>query len=427
MHESYPGASSWLIRGAGMGAISSQLEQQHLRVIETSLQAAVNLLELGLYTWNPQTNELQTDETIKAIWGVQGDAPIDYEAWHAGIHPDDLELVDDALRRCTDPQGDGIYDVEHRVIGKRDGIERWVATRGVTRFDNAKAASLYGVAVDVTDRKRADRALACRVDEQTCELEELNRQLRSQVEQRRVAEATLRQSQRLQAIGQITAGVVHDFNNLLGIVITNTHTLSHKLSDPDAQKGLNLIRRAAKRGARLIAQLLDFSRSQEFEPKLLDLNAKIREMNDILSAALGGPTLVRTELTADLWPTIADPIGIELAILNLAINGRDAMHARGPLTIKTYNAVIGSEPSRPEEPSPGDYAAVAVNDTGAGISAEVLPRVFEPFFTTKEPGKGTGLGLSQVLGFVKKSNGGMHICSEPGKGTSVTILLPRAA
>jgi PAS domain S-box-containing protein len=400
--------------------------EQALRESEARLQAAVELLKLGRYAWNPQTDELHWDETIKAMWGLPADAAVDYAIWRAGVHPDDLARVEAAIRRCTDPQGDGVYDIEYRVIRGTDGVERWVATRGLTHFENGRAVSFHGIALDVTDRKRIENALERRVEARTRELEEVNWQLRSQIKQRELAEAAVEQLQRLDAIGQITSGVAHDFNNLLSVVLTNSRLLLRKLRDPHDREGVELIRAAAERGAKLAAQLLAFSRKQRLEPQAVDLNSKILGMRDLLGVTLGGTVHLRTKLAPELWPALVDPTQIELIILNLAINARDAMQSGGSLALETFNAVIDSEPSRPEEPSPGEYVGLAVNDTGVGIPSHVLPRVFEPFFSTKEPGKGSGLGLAQVFGFAKQSGGGVRIETRVGEGTSVKVLLPRA-
>lgn len=232
--------------------------------------------------------------------------------------------------------------------------------------------------------------------------------------------------QRLDAIGQITSGVAHDFNNLLTVVLTNAHLLARNLREPSDREGVELIRAAAERGAKLIEQLLAFSRKQRLEPQQVDLNSKIVGMSDLLSATLGGTVQVRTVLSSDLWPALVDPTQIELIILNLAINARDAMRSGGILTLETCNAVLDDQPLKPQEPVPGQYVRLAVNDTGVGIPDDALPRVFEPFFTTKEPGKGSGLGLAQVWGFAKQSGGGVGIETRVGEGTSVKVFLPRA-
>ena len=397
---------------------------QRVRESEARLQAAVDLVKLGRYAWNPQTNELQWDDTLRAMWGLPAGAPVDYDAWRSCVHRDDLARVDAAVQQCADPRGDGVYDIEYRVIGQIDGVERWIATRGRTNFRNDVPVSFYGVALDVTDHKRIEKVLERRVEARTCELAEANGQLRSQIEQREIAEAEIQQLQRLDAIGQITSGVAHDFNNLLTVVLTNARLLSRNLRNPSDQEGAELIRTAAERGVNLTKQLLAFSRKQRLEPQPVDLNSKIAGMSDLLKATLGGTVQPRTALAMDLWPALVDPTQIELVILNLAINARDAMPSGGILTLETFNAVIDSAPGWTEGLVPGQYVGLAVRDTGVGIPDNVLPRVFEPFFTTKEPGKGSGLGLAQAYGFAKQSGGGIWIETRIGEGTSVKVFLP---
>jgi len=363
---------------------------------------------------------------LRAMWGLPAGAPVDYDVWRSCVHPDDLARVEAAIQRCADPRGDGVYDIEYRVIGKRDGVERWIATRGRTNFENAVPVSFFGVALEVTERKRIEGRLERRVEERTRELEEANRQLRSQMKKREFAEAEVQQLQRLDAIGQITSGVAHDFNNLLSVVLTNARLLSRTVQRPDDQEGIELIRTAADRGAKLIAQLLSFSRQQRLEPDQVHLNSKLLAMDNLLSVTLGGTMQLKTTFAPDLWPALVDPNQIEMIVLNLAINARDAMQAGGTLTIETFNTIIEGESFRPEEPSPGDYVVLAVKDTGTGIPDDVLPHVFEPFFTTKEPGKGSGLGLAQVVGFAKQSGGGVLIETRLGQGTTVKVSLPRA-
>ncbi|MGZ5141759.1 MAG: PAS domain S-box protein, partial [Burkholderiales bacterium] len=211
--------------------------EQRLRESEARLQAAVGLVNLGGYAWNPQTNELQWDDRVRAMWGLPAGVPIDYEVWKAGVHPDDLVRVEAAIQQCADPRGQGVYDIEYRVIGRTDGVQRWIATRGQTIFKNNVPVSFYGVALDVTDRKRIEEALEHRVEGRTRELEEANLKLHRQIEQREIAEAEVQQLQRLDAIGQITSGVAHDFNNLLSVVLTNAHLLSTVCESPVIRKG----------------------------------------------------------------------------------------------------------------------------------------------------------------------------------------------
>jgi CheY-like chemotaxis protein len=187
------------------------------------------------------------------------------------------------------------------------------------------------------------------------------------------------------------------------------------------------MRTAAQRGATLTAQMLAFSRRQKLEPKPVDLNETVSGMGDLLQSTMGGSIRIETVLKPDLWPALVDPTQIELIILNLAINARDAMEIGGALTVETNHAAITEPPSRPEDPVPGEYVVLTVSDTGTGIAPQVLDRVFEPFFTTKDVGKGSGLGLPQVFGFAKQSGGGVRIKTALGEGTSVSVFLPKAA
>jgi signal transduction histidine kinase len=277
--------------------------------------------------------------------------------------------------------------------------------------------------------RRLNEELESRVHERTGELAAANRQLLAQIEERERVESTLRQMQRLEAVGQLTSGVAHDFNNLLTVVLGNIGFLERGLEaaglDGKLVQRLGYMRSAAERGARLTDQLLSFSRRQRLEPKVIDLNETVAGMRDLLQSTIGGSIRIETRLTRDLWPALVDPTQLELAVLNLAINARDAMEVGGLLTVATANVTLGP-PVHPEEPSAGDYVEICVGDSGTGMTAEVRARVFEPFFTTKEVGKGSGLGLSQVLGFAKQSGGGVHIDSRLQRGTSIHIYLPRA-
>jgi signal transduction histidine kinase/CheY-like chemotaxis protein len=274
--------------------------------------------------------------------------------------------------------------------------------------------------------RAAEALLERRVEERTAELESANRQLASQIAERERVETVLRQAQRLEAVGQLTSGVAHDFNNLLMVVLGNIRQMQKTLTDPAIQRRLKMMAQAAERGAQLTAQMLAFSRRQRLEPRAVDLNDTVGGMRDLLQATMGGSVRIETLLQAELWAAMIDPTQIELVILNLAINARDAMEVGGTLTVETANVILDA-PARPEEPAAGDYVMVAVTDTGSGMSQDVLDKVFEPFFTTKEIGKGSGLGLSQVFGLAKQSGGGVRIDSAPGAGTSVRVFLPRAA
>ncbi len=280
-----------------------------------------------------------------------------------------------------------------------------------------------------TQLRKLNETLEAHVEERTEELAAANRQLVSQIEERERVEGTLRQMQRLEAVGQLTAGVAHDFNNLLTVVLGNLEFVERGISgigDAKLRQRLSHMRLAAERGAKLTSQLLAFSRRQRLEPSPIDLNEALANMRDLLQSTLGGTVRINTLLRPDLWHALADPTQIELVVLNLAINARDAMQVGGSVTLETANATL-APPERPEEPPAGEYVVISVTDTGCGMTKDVLAKAFEPFFTTKEIGRGSGLGLSQVLGFAKQSGGGMRIETRVGEGTSVKVFLPRAA
>ena len=277
--------------------------------------------------------------------------------------------------------------------------------------------------------RRLNEELESRVQERTVELATANRQLLRQMEERERVEATLRQMQRLEAVGQLTSGVAHDFNNLLTVVLGNVRFLDRELAaagiDGKIKRRLDHMRAAAERGAKLTDQMLSFSRRQRLEPRALDLNEAVAGMHELLQSTMGGSIRIETRLARDLWPAMADPTQLELAVLNLAINARDAMQIGGTLTVSTTNVTRGA-PRHPEHPPAGDYVEICVADTGSGMPPSVLERVFEPFFTTKEVGKGSGLGLPQVYGFAQQSGGRLKIDSQDQVGTTVTLLLPRS-
>ena len=246
--------------------------------------------------------------------------------------------------------------------------------------------------------------------------------------ERKRAEQALRQAQRMDALGQLTGGIAHDFNNLLTI-LTGTHELLLEMPlDQEAQSLIGRANQAAEMGARLTRRLLSFARQQKLEPAFIGLNEQVLNMMDLLRRSLGEFIDVSTSLASDLWTVCVDPGEIENAVLNLAINARDAMPHGGRLIIETRNICLEGNEDLGEYGLPrGDYVCLAVSDTGAGMPPDVIARAFEPFFTTKPAGRGTGIGLASIYGFVKQSGGNATIYSELGHGTTVKLYLPRAA
>jgi PAS domain S-box-containing protein len=295
---------------------------------------------------------------------------------------------------------------------------------------------------NATDRRRYERELLQArgdLERANAALADLNRDLEHRVAealaQRLEAEEKLRQAQKMEAIGQLTGGVAHDFNNLLTVIMGGLDTIGRyalQLAEDEPRRRIERAQKmamlGAQRAASLTARLLAFSRRQPLDPKPLNITQLIRETSDLLQRTLGETIALESVEYAGLWPALVDVSELSNALVNLAVNARDAMPSGGRLTIETSNIYLDESYLAPfDEPiPPGQYVLVAVSDTGTGMDKDTLSRVFEPFFTTKEVGKGTGLGLSQVYGFVRQSGGHIRIYSELGNGTAVKLYLPRA-
>lgn len=263
------------------------------------------------------------------------------------------------------------------------------------------------------------------VAERTRDLDDANRRLRLEMEERRNAEEALRQAQRMEAIGRLTGGIAHDFNNLLTVVSANAELLREATQHLPVQRHAAAILRAANRGERLTRQLLTFSRRQSLHPEAIDLRTRTDEIAEMLARTMNKNIEMTLDLPQGLWPVMIDPAEFDLAILNVAVNARDAMPNGGHFRVAARNATMAAGDSA-SEGLVGDFVALTLSDSGTGMSAEVQARAFDPYFTTKDVGAGSGLGLSQVYGFAKQSGGGAVLASLPGLGTSVTLFLPRA-
>jgi len=283
--------------------------------------------------------------------------------------------------------------------------------------------------VATVGRALAEAGRARRAREEELRLLAATLEQRVAARTRELADATetLVQAQKMEAVGQLTGGIAHDFNNLLTAVLGNLELIGRGDPDPTTARRLAAARSAAERGARLTGQLLAFSRRQRLSATATDLNALVEGTVELLGHTLGGSVAIVSRLGPDLPPAQADPIQLELVLINLAINARDAMPHGGTIRIETARAHIAAGESRRDEaPGPGDYLTVTVTDTGTGMAPDVQARIFEPFFTTKPVSQGTGLGLSQALGVVKQLGGGIEVASVPGAGTSITLFLPGA-
>jgi two-component system cell cycle sensor histidine kinase/response regulator CckA len=314
--------------------------------------------------------------------------------WLARVHPDDLEPVTSGWAAALRERRE--YDHEYR-LRMPDGTIRWVHCRSAPLYDaNDVMTGNVGTIEDVTARKEL--------------------------------EAQLRQSQKMEAVGQLAGGVAHDFNNLLTVIKMNVELA---LEDLGAEHPLHAdIREAANaagRAAALTRQLLAFSRQQVLEPQVLGLNAVIAELQKMLTRLIGEDIDVTLDLASDLGSVLADPGQLEQVLVNLAINARDAMPRGGELAIETRNVELSvAQAARHPDAAPGAYVAVALRDTGVGMTLDVQARVFEPFFTTKPVGHGTGLGLATVYGIVTQSGGFVEVISAPGRGATFTVYLPVA-
>lgn len=388
---------------------------------EERLRLATEAGDLGLWDLDLVQNILLWPARTKAMFGISSDAEVTFDDFRTGLHADDRAETLAALEACADPQRRANYDVEYRTVGKEDGIVRWVAAKGRGIFEAGRCVRMLGVVIDITARKDAD-----------ARLRELNEQLearvRAEVAERMRVEDALRQSRKMEAVGQLSGGIAHDFNNMLATVIGPLDLLALRIGDSDARavRYIEMALDGAQRAAQLTQRLLAFSRQQPLQPVALDVNHLVAGMTDLLVHSLGSSVILETVLGGGQWWTHADASQLENVILNLAVNARDAMPGGGRLQLQTSNCQIDLAAVAEHGGIPtGDYVRIAVTDTGSGMPADVMARAFDPFFTTKPVGQGTGLGLSQVYGFVQQSNGHVRLQSTPGAGTTVVIYLPR--
>jgi PAS domain S-box-containing protein len=362
--------------------------------------------------------------------GMSEAEPLDSQRLKEVIHPDDLS----ATTACWAAAAEGLapYDLEHRIRAT-DGSYRWFKTRGTPVTDGAgHTIKWFGSCTDIQDiveardtLTRSREQLEVMVEERTRELAAANARLRTEIDARELAQTALVQAQKMEAVGQLTGGIAHDFNNLLTAVSGSLELLEARTSDEKSLRLLHTAQRGASRGAKLTQSLLAFARKQHLELVPADLNSVIAEMSEMLHRSIGASVDIRLSPASELWQVLIDVNQIESALLNIAINARDAMPQGGTLLIETANVGAGSD-ELPDEMAGRDCVLVSLRDTGTGMGPEVIEHAFEPFFTTKEIGRGTGLGLSMVFGVVRQSGGAVRIHSRIREGTTVQIYLPRA-
>ncbi|TBV00800.1 hybrid sensor histidine kinase/response regulator [Pseudomonas dryadis] len=424
-------------RSHGMMCIAVETTHQILAIqqrtkVEAELRSANERIELaldagaviGTWVWDIPNDSFTADERFARTFSID---PRDVAAGNglslasitSAIHPEDRLSVD-AMIQQTMANG-GPYRAEYRVQ-QADGSYRWLEANGRCELaEDGTPLRFPGVLIDIDEHKQTEmalRQLMQTLEERVCEA----------VSQRVQAEEQLRQAQKMEAIGQLTGGIAHDFNNLLAGILGSLELIQRKLpagQDASLARFIDAAIASAKRGASLTHRLLAFARRQSLDMRPTEVNALVRAIEELLVRTLGEHITLETRLADDLWPTRTDGHQLENALLNLAINARDAMPAGGTLRIETRNMQLLESAAHDHQVPPGDYLHIAVGDNGCGMAPETTRHAFEPFFTTKPIGQGTGLGLSMVYGFIKQTGGYLHLDSQQGKGTTLHLYLPR--
>lgn len=537
--------------GTATDATQSHMAREALATSREKLELATRAARMGQFDYWPQTGKLEWDDRCRALFGLRPGADVSYEtAFLAGLHPEDRERADEAVRASLDPDGSTLFDTEYRTIGIEDDELRHIHAQGIAMFDGRHPIRLIGTVQDVTanreaqialreveerlrlagratndtvwdwdfrtnhvtwnlaleqsfghrletveptgewwlehihfdDRQRIDESIHAVIDGDGTDwndeyrfrradggyadvldrgyvlrdasgaplrmvgamldvsarkaierqLEQDRRRLIEEVEattaERDRAEDALRQSQKMEAVGQLTGGLAHDFNNLLTGISGALEMMQMRIAQgrvSEIDKYSVAAQGAVRRAAALTHRLLAFSRRQTLDPKPVNVNRLIFDLEELIRRTVGPQIEVETVGKAGLWTTLVDPNQLENALLNLCINARDAMPDGGRITIETANKWLDDTASRERDLDPGQYISICVTDTGTGMTPEVISRAFDPFFTTKPMGEGTGLGLSMIYGFARQSGGHVRIYSEVGIGTTMCIYLPR--
>ena len=412
-------------------------EQAALARSEASARANAERVQLalaagaiiGTWHWDLPTDRFTVDEAFARAFGLDpalGREGIPLAQIISTVHPDDraglTEAINEAIARG------GAYAHQYRTR-RADGHYYWLEANGrVDKAPDGTPLMFPGVLIDV-EKRRADEAERARVTE---ELRRLNETLEQRVADRTAelmrAEEALRQSQKMEAVGQLTGGLAHDFNNLLAGISGSLELMQTRMQQGrfnDVERYMAAAQGAAKRAAALTHRLLAFSRRQTLDPKPTNVNRLVSGMQDLIQRTVGPGIPVEAVGAGGLWPVLVDPSQLENSLLNLCLNSRDAMPDGGRITIETANRWLDERAAKQHDIPEGQYLSLCVTDTGTGMPPEVIARVFEPFYTTKPIGEGTGLGLSMIYGFAQQSGGQVRIYSEVGKGTTVCIYLPR--
>ena len=405
---------------------SEALARANIERVQLALSAGAII---GTWHWDLPTDRFTIDEGFARSFGLDpalGREGIPLAQIVASVHPDDRVSLEAATKDALARGGAYAHQCRAR---RADGTYCWIEANG--RIDlgpDGAPLSFPGVLIDVQER----RAIEAERDRATAALRALNETLEQRVAERTAelmqAEEALRQSQKMEAVGQLTGGLAHDFNNLLAGISGSLELMNSRVAQgrfKDLEKYIAAAQGAAKRAAALTHRLLAFSRRQTLEPKATDVNALASGMLDLIRRTVGPSIDVTFAETAGLWSALVDPSQLENALLNLCINARDAMPDGGRITIETANRHVDQQKAAARDMPEGEYLVLSVSDNGSGMPPEVIARAFEPFFTTKPLGQGTGLGLSMIYGFARQSGGEVRIHSAVGEGTTISIDLPR--
>jgi PAS domain S-box-containing protein len=355
--------------------------EERLRESEERLRLAVDNADVGFWDVDVINDRLIWPPRTKAMFGISPDVPVTMQDYYDGLHPGDYDATVEAYLAAADPDKRALYDVEYRTIGKEDGIERWVAAKGRGIFDaENRCIRVTGTALDITARRRAEEALL-----------ELNATLEARVseaiEEREKAQEALRQSQKMEAMGQLTGGVAHDFNNLLTPIVGSLDLLQRRnVGGEREQRLIAAAVQSAERAKILVQRLLAFARRQPLQPVAVNIAKLVQEMGELVESTTGPQIKVVVEAVDDLPPAKADPNQLEMALLNLSVNARDAMPEGGTLRISATAEAVS--PGHRSRLASGTYVRLSVADTGQGMDEATRARAIEPFFSTKGIGKG---------------------------------------
>jgi PAS domain S-box-containing protein len=408
-------SGSGSIIGVSYDITDRKHREERLRESEGRLQAAADLVNLGLYSWNPQTDELQWDATVKAMWGLPPDAPVTYDVWRAGVHPDDLERVDAAIAQSADPSGNGSYDVEYRIIGVTEEMERWIATRGQMDFKDGKAVDFHGAALDVTDHKRAENVLEKRVEKRTRELEEANAALVAEIEERRqvaerleVIQAELFHAGRLSVAGQMAAVIAHELSQPLTATLNSVNAARRLLAtgDPGRDMALRELTEEAgsgiERASEIVRRLRFFIRRGAVDRAPEAVAPMVEEA---IAFAAVGPNALGVTISQYFDPLVpvalVDRVQIQQVISNLVRNALEAMKAQARRELTVASAAKGDA-----------HIELIVSDNGPGVAEDIAATLFEPFKSNRPAGMGLGLSICKSI---IEAHGG-RIAHEPGFG-----------